>query len=243
MTQNNITAITTYEIDELANLVPLASDVELKALQLDINKNGQTEPIILWNNKIVDGRNRQIACQKLGIELKVIHLHSNLTYDEVARTVKSMNTRRNLTETQKIMSAVKSQKNFGGTNKEVSEQWGISERTFKNAKYIDTNEPSFIDKLFDGNSVKIYDPTKGFEITTNKVNAIARLIKTNKEKDMIEIDETEVVDLTFNADALIKTEAGKQWFYDKKENLNIVKQQMILDYIELANLKYKLKTD
>ena len=55
MTQKNITTITTYETDELANLVTLASDSELKALQLDIKTNGQKEPIILWNNKIVDG--------------------------------------------------------------------------------------------------------------------------------------------------------------------------------------------
>lgn len=241
MTQKNITTITTYETDELANLVPLASDSELKALQIDIKTNGQKEPIILWNNKIVDGRNRQLACQKLGIELEVTHLDDSLSYNEVAKIVKSMNTRRNLTETQKIMSAVKSQKSFGGTNKEVSEQWGISERTFKNAKYIDVNEPEYIDKLFDGNSVKIYDTIKRYDITTNKVNAIARLIKTRNEQNNIEVDETEIIDLSFSVDALIKTEAGKQWFYEKKESLNIVNPQMILDYIELTNFKYKLK--
>ena len=238
MTSHN--QITTYQIHELANLVPLASQTELKALELDIKTNGQKESIILWKNQIVDGRNRQLACKQLGIETKVIYLDNSLTYDEVAKTVKSMNTRRNLTETQKLMSAVKSQKKFGGTNSEVSQQWGVSERTFKNAKYIATHEPDYVDILFEGNSVKLNDPSKGFDITTNKVNAIARIIKVKNEQHSIEVDETETIDLSYSVDGLIKTEAGKKWFYEKKDTLGISNAQMILDYIELANLKYKL---
>lgn len=49
MTSHN--QITTYQIHELANLVPLASQTELKALELDIKTNGQKEPIILWKNQ------------------------------------------------------------------------------------------------------------------------------------------------------------------------------------------------
>jgi len=235
--------ITRYEIDDLANLVPMASASELKALQLDIQTNGQKEPILLWKNKIVDGRNRQLACKNLGIQLEVKHLDDNLSYDEVAKMVKSLNTRRNLTETQKIMSAVKSQQKFGGTNKELAEQWGISERTFKNGKYIAANEPSFIDILYNGSSVKLFDPAKGYEVTANKVNTITRIIKANNEQNSVEVDESEVVDLTFSVDGLIKTEAAKQWFYNKKENLNLSNTQVIMDYIELANLKYKLKPE
>ena len=57
-----------YEYHEVANIFPMMSDDEFSALVEDIRANGQRQPIYIHDNKIVDGRNRYRACQKLGIE-------------------------------------------------------------------------------------------------------------------------------------------------------------------------------
>ena len=43
----------------LADLFPMMSDEEFKALVQDIGEHGQVEPIIIYENKILDGRNQE----------------------------------------------------------------------------------------------------------------------------------------------------------------------------------------
>lgn len=57
------------EFHEYANLFPLIDD--LGALVADIRRNGQRDPIILHEGRILDGRNRYRACQTIGIAPKV----------------------------------------------------------------------------------------------------------------------------------------------------------------------------
>ena len=54
----------------LANLFPMMSDEEFKALVQDIGEHGQVEPIIIYEDKILDGRNRYKACEVINIEPK-----------------------------------------------------------------------------------------------------------------------------------------------------------------------------
>lgn len=226
-----------YEVDELANIVPMAGVKEQEALTLDIKKNGQREAAVLWQNKIVDGRCRQLACMTLGIELKVRVLDSNLSRDEVAMVVKSLNTRRNLTPTQKVISAMMDQERTGSTNDECAAAWAIGVTTLKNAKYIKTHKSDMIPKLFDGKTVAIVDVDKGIEVTTNKVNTLARLIKKAKEYGKVDIDVS--CEVEFTVDGLIHTEAGKNWYYSTVAALGITDIGVRMLLIELANLKFK----
>lgn len=230
-----------YEIDEIASMVPMTSPMELVALTEDIKINGQREPILIWREKIVDGRNRQLACQLLGIKVKVKKINAKTSRENVIKLVKSYNTRRNLTETQKVMSAVKYQETNGGSNTDVAKLWGVSERTLKNGKYIAKHREDFVKDLFEGKTVKFMDDNRGYEITTSKITPIAQYIKINLEKNNLIVDTSNEVDLTFSVDGCIKTEAGKQWFYDRKKMFAISEHGMILDYIELANFKFSLK--
>ena len=52
---------------EAANIFPLMPDDELQKLADDIKANGLKNPVIVLNDKVIDGRNRLLACQIAGI--------------------------------------------------------------------------------------------------------------------------------------------------------------------------------
>ena len=54
------------EAHELANLLPMIDDVNFANLKADIEKNGILEPILLFEGKILDGRNRYRAAKEVG---------------------------------------------------------------------------------------------------------------------------------------------------------------------------------
>jgi hypothetical protein len=51
-----------------ADLFPMMTDAELEALAEDIRDNGLRHAIVLYQGKILDGRNRYLACQIVGVE-------------------------------------------------------------------------------------------------------------------------------------------------------------------------------
>src|SRR5690606_28899225 len=93
-----------FPMHPLAELFPVMADDELEALAADIKANGQRDPIVLFDGKIVDGRHRYRACRRAGIEPKFT------TFDgadaDVLAFVASRNLhRRHLTESQRAMIA------------------------------------------------------------------------------------------------------------------------------------------
>jgi ParB-like chromosome segregation protein Spo0J len=58
-------------VHRLAKYFPILEGEEFDALVGDIKKNGQLEPIVLFDDQVLDGVNRYNACKKLGVEPKV----------------------------------------------------------------------------------------------------------------------------------------------------------------------------
>ena len=56
------------EYHELSSLFPLITGDDFALMVKDIEANGQREPIILFDGKILDGRNRYRACRELDME-------------------------------------------------------------------------------------------------------------------------------------------------------------------------------
>lgn len=88
-----------------ANVLPWLPEDELQALADDIAANGQEYGIVrLPDGRVVDGRNRELACRVAGVE--PTYRDEDMTDDEVIDLVVSRNIhRRNLTASQRAMIA------------------------------------------------------------------------------------------------------------------------------------------
>ncbi len=51
----------------MSHIFPLLDGVGLDALAQDIQENGQREPLYIYEDKILDGRNRYLACERAGV--------------------------------------------------------------------------------------------------------------------------------------------------------------------------------
>lgn len=100
---------TEYEVHPAATLFPMMDAESFERLKADIKENGQEKPITFFDGKLLDGRNRMMACQDLGIEplSEEIEDAGDGSFDPF-KWVLSMNLhRRHLTESQRAMVAAK----------------------------------------------------------------------------------------------------------------------------------------
>lgn len=142
-----------HEFHEFASMFPLMEGEELDELIADIKTNGQRELIVLLDNKVLDGRNRYIACEKLGIKPRFRNLEC-VDGDALGYVWSANVTRRHLNQAQKALAAAK-MANFmerGAyprdtisatmadmpkvTSQIVASQAGVSERTITRARQV-----------------------------------------------------------------------------------------------------------
>jgi hypothetical protein len=244
-----------YEIHDLANLVPMASNAEFEALKLDINVNGQKDPILLWKNKIVDGRNRQLACKQLGVEVEVILLDDKLTFNEVAKIVKSSNIRRNPTDTQRTIIAIKEQRKTNSSNRELSKSWAVSEGTIRNAKKVLELLPSAEEPLFEGKSVKIRDEYKNIDIQSNKIGTLKRILENNKKyyeekasqtQEIIGISDLDILEVDYNNYFSDSVSTASNYFWENigmRKDLDIHVKTLLAKLLDAVDSKENKSLD
>ena len=131
---------------ELANIFPMLGEEELKDLCADIEKNGLAEPITVYEGKILDGRNRATACQRLGIEPKTVEYTGD---DPVAFVLSKNLHRRHLTTSQRAMIADElanmsegrpelTAQNCAVNQSEAAKRLSVSRRTVQEARKVRT---------------------------------------------------------------------------------------------------------
>lgn len=89
----------------LAELFPLMTGADFDALIEDIRANGQHQAIVLFEGKILDGRNRYRACAELGIEPRVEEYHETCSPQSYVASANLH--RRHLNEQQRAMIATR----------------------------------------------------------------------------------------------------------------------------------------
>lgn len=164
-----------YEFHTVANLFPMMSKDETEGLVQDIKENGLREPIILFNDKIIDGRNRYLACLKAGVTPKFTNYKGS--EDDLITFIYSLNgNRRHLSASQKACVVVQmlpeiektvakkrketiSKAMKGETEKPVrnktsvqlaSELTGVNEKYIKQAKQLFNSDKDLFEKVNNG---------------------------------------------------------------------------------------------
>lgn len=94
-----------YEFHPYASVLPMLGVTEAGELAADIQEYGLREPIILFEGKILDGRNRFKACKIAGVEPRFEDFNGN--GDPIAFIVSKNIRRRHLTAAQKGMAVSK----------------------------------------------------------------------------------------------------------------------------------------
>src|SRR5262245_58441677 len=95
--------MTKYEVHPLAETYPPMSGPEMEALTADIAARGLQRPIVLYEGRILDGRNRYLACKEAGVEPSFVEYEGDNPLGQVI----SLNLNRDLTAGQRAFVAAR----------------------------------------------------------------------------------------------------------------------------------------
>ena len=153
-----------YQYGELSTVFPsFVGEEEFIRLVQDIRENGLIDPIVVWNNEIVDGRHRHLACKEAGVEPKYEILPDDWSFERVKNRVVALNIlRRHLSVGQRaLVASALANMSHGGNRKadqeanlpletsytDAAKQLSVSERSIKTAKAVTRDAPDLVEKV------------------------------------------------------------------------------------------------
>lgn len=104
-----------------ANMFPLLDGEEFDQLVADIKDNGLVYPITLFEDKVLDGRNRYQACLQANVEPRFKEFDGN---DPISFVISSNSSRRDLTASQRACAAVNATQLINRLRREAKERQG-----------------------------------------------------------------------------------------------------------------------
>lgn len=157
--------IDTSKFHPLADAFPLIEGAEFGELVADIDNNGLLNPIVMFEGKILDGRNRWRACQRL----QIAHTEKQFAGDDPAAFVWSANAvRRQLTASQKALAATKLVTTKRGDNQytdrsgdrttvdEAAKMAGVGEKTVRRARTVIADGVPEVQKAVESGELSVY---------------------------------------------------------------------------------------
>lgn len=159
-----------------SEVFPFLEGTALDELAADIKANGLREPIWLYQGKILDGRNRFIACERAEVD----PAYRPYEGDDPLAFVVSVNIhRRHLTESQRAMAAAeiaqfskgrpKLNRPIGQTETQAAEKMAVSPRSVRRAR-----------KVIDQGSDALKQAVKRGEVAVSRAASVVNLPKSEQ---------------------------------------------------------------
>lgn len=167
-----------YEFHEAANIFPLMNSEEFNHLKADIEERGQREYAVLFEGKIIDGRNRYRACKALGIDCEFSELEE--CDDPVAYVISANLHRRQLKTSQRAMCAAKlaglpvgrpkeNEQNCSNTSAEAALLFNVSRRSLISALEVLHDGCDALVRLCELGDLPVSTACKFMELTTKLI--------------------------------------------------------------------------
>jgi ParB family chromosome partitioning protein len=179
-----------------ANAFPLLSKSNperFHALVQNIRETGLVEPIVLYEGKVLDGRNRLLACKEAGVEPKFEKFVPNGVGP--VQWIVAKNTRRDLTATQRAAAALAllpmleaeakerqgartdiqaklPERSFGQARVKAAGLTGASDGYVRDAKRIVEKDASMLERMRDGEiTIQEAEREQGYKQTIAAINS------------------------------------------------------------------------
>lgn len=184
-----------YTIHPAAMLFPEMEGDQWNKFVVDIRDNGQLEPIIVHDGKVIDGRNRLRACRWLKIEPKVRQYQGR--EEDILSHVMSLNlARRHLTESQRAMMASKVANMRSGartdlqpkanlpevSNTQAAKLLNVSERSVKTAKQVVAKGQPEVAAAVESGKISLNEASKIVQLRPDKQKEIVELPKAERRE-------------------------------------------------------------
>lgn len=166
------------EFHPYAEIFPMIDDGDFDELAADIKLHGLREKIWLYQGKVLDGRNRYLAC----VTVKVEPEFREYTGTDALAFVLSLNVhRRHLTESQRAMAAAKIATLSKGSNQHTARA-ASSQRQAAEAMHVSTDSVQRARKVIEKGSKALQHAVESGELSVKKAAAVVALPKSEQLK-------------------------------------------------------------
>ncbi len=176
-----VALIENLEIHKEANIHPMSTRNEYAALRDSIAEIGQTDPVILYRGKVIDGRHRMMALKELGRnEIKTTSIANNTTLKKVKEIILGTEIRRHQTLAQRSIRAYFEYAKLNGqySQEEIATKHGIPRAEISRAKKVnDFYGTNVLKEIVQNGS------TLAGGRTHTTLSGLIKLLKTNKDKE------------------------------------------------------------
>lgn len=221
---------------------PLHNKLEYEATKENIKRLGQLEPILMLDGLCIDGRHRVKIAKELGNDVICVDVPTETSEEDIILLCnQNVMSGRDYDNSQKAIQALTLVNSFGMKAVDAARLMKIDKRMVSYAATIKGyNRQDILDTLMEDKTSRVQ--LNNMERPSRSLELLAKFVKTESEKCKVVVDDSERVQ--WRADAIIKTELGKAWYYETLEAIKEVgeiKLQMVLT--EMANMKYKVEDD